>query len=98
MIYWLLSVFLGLLVWVNIPPHDQTGAQMQDSTLSQRAIQTVRYINDINDWRYNNPSQKDGVIPDSAFGWSPLPELHNVLQADRVYVRVVPSYVYRSTF
>ncbi|EQB0377718.1 type IV pilus biogenesis protein PilM [Serratia marcescens] len=86
MIYWLLSVFLGLLVWVNISPHDQTGAQMQDSTLSQRAIQTVRYINDINDWRYNNPSQKDGVIPDSAFGWSPLPELHNVLQADRVYV------------
>lgn len=58
MIYWLLSVFLGLLVWVNISPHDQTGAQMQDSTLSQRAIQTVRYINDINDWRYNNPLQK----------------------------------------
>lgn len=86
MIYWLLSVFLGLLVWVNISPHDQPGAQMQDSTLSQRAIQTVRYINDINDWRYNNPSQKDGVIPDSAFGWSSLPELHNVLQADRVYV------------
>ncbi|MFN3071446.1 type IV pilus biogenesis protein PilM [Serratia sp. J2] len=86
MTYWLLSVFLGLLVWVNIPPHDQTGAQLQDSTLSQRAIQTVRYINDINDWRYNNPSQKDGVIPDSAFGWSSLPELHNVLQADRVYV------------
>lgn len=86
MIYWLLSVFLGLLVWVNISPHDQTAVQLQDSTLSQRAIQTVRYINDINDWRYNNPSQKDGVIPDSAFGWSSLPELHNVLQADRVYV------------
>jgi len=86
MIYWLLSVFLGLLVGVNISPHDQTGAQLQDSTLNLRAIQTVRYINDINDWRYNNPSQKDGVIPDSAFGWSSLPELHNVLQADRVYV------------
>jgi len=86
MVYWLLSVFIGFLVWSNISPHDQTGSQLQDSTLSQRAIQTVRYINDINDWRYNNPSQKDGVIPDSAFGWSSLPALHNVLQADRVYV------------
>jgi hypothetical protein len=86
MVYWLLSVFIGFLVWSNISPHDQTGTQLQDSSLSQRAIQTVRYINDINDWRYNNPSQKDGVIPDSAFGWSSLPALHNVLQADRVYV------------
>jgi hypothetical protein len=86
MVYWLLSVFIGFLVWSNISPHDQTGTQQQDSSLSQRAIQTVRYINDINDWRYNNPSQKDGVIPDSAFGWSSLPALHNVLQADRVYV------------
>lgn len=86
MIYWLLSVFLGFLVWTNIPPHDETGSQLQDSTLSQRAIQTVRYINDINDWRYNNPSQKDGVIPDSAFAWSSIPGLHNVLQTDRVYV------------
>ena len=86
MIYWLLSVFLGFLVWTSLPSYDLTGAQMQDSTLSQRVIQTVSYINDINDWRYNNPSQKDGVIPDSALGWSSLPELHNVLQADRVYV------------
>lgn len=86
MIYWLLSVFLGFLVWTTLPSYDPTGALLQDSTLSQRAIQTVRYINDINDWRYNNPSQKDGVIPGSAFGWSSLPELHNVLQADRVYV------------
>lgn len=86
MIYWLLSMFIGFLVWSTIPPHDQMGTQLQDSTLSQRAIQTIRYINDISDWRYNNPSQKDGVIPDSVFGWSSLPELHNVLQADRVYV------------
>lgn len=86
MVYWLLSVFIGFLVWSNISPRDQTGTPLQDSSLSQRAIQTVRYINDINDWRYNNPSQKDGVIPDSAFGWSSLPALHNVLQADRVYV------------
>ncbi|HIF4822171.1 TPA: type IV pilus biogenesis protein PilM [Serratia marcescens] len=86
MFYWILSVFLGFLVWVNISPHDQAGTQLQDSTLSQRAIQTIRYINDINDWRYNNPALKDGVIPDSAFGWSSVGGLRNVLQADRVYV------------
>ncbi|WP_142591797.1 type IV pilus biogenesis protein PilM [Serratia marcescens] len=86
MFYWILSVFLGFLVWVNISPHDQAGTQLQDSTLSQRAIQTIRYINDINDWRYINPAQKDGVIPDSAFGWSSVAGLRNVLQADRVYV------------
>ncbi|MCU7063473.1 type IV pilus biogenesis protein PilM [Serratia ureilytica] len=86
MFYWILSVFLGFLVLVNISPHDQAGTQLQDSTLSQRAIQTIRYINDINDWRYINPAQKDGVIPDSALGWSSVGGLRNVLQADRVYV------------
>jgi hypothetical protein len=86
MIYWALSAFLGLLVWANVSPHDQTGAQLQESELSQRASQTVSYINEINDWRYNNPSQKDGVIADSTLGWSAIPNLHNVLQSDRVYV------------
>lgn len=86
MIYWLLSVFSGFLVWVNVPLHEPTGQQLQDSELRQRAIQTVSYINEINDWRYLNPAQKDGVIPDSAFGWPSVPGLHNVLQADRVYV------------
>lgn len=86
MIYWLLSIFVGLLVWTNFPPHDETGTQFQDSTLSQRAILTVRYINEINDWRYNNPVQKDGVIPDSSFSWVSVPGLHHVLQTDRVYV------------
>lgn len=37
MIYWLLSVFLGFLVWTTLPSYDPTGAQLQDSTLSQRA-------------------------------------------------------------
>lgn len=86
MISWLLSVFLGFLVWSSIPPDDPMGEQVQESTVNQRAIQTVRYLNEINDWRYHNPSQTDGVIPDSAFGWSPLLGLQHVLQADRVYV------------
>lgn len=86
MIYWLLSIFTGFLVWVNAPLHDPAGLRLQDCELNQRALQTVSYINEINDWRYRNPAQKDGIIPDSAFGWVSVPDLHNVLQADRAYV------------
>lgn len=86
MIYWILSAFLGFIIWVNVPPDDQAGLQLQESILNQRAVQTVSYINEINDWRYKNPSQQDGTIPDSSLGWSSVPDLHNVLQAGRVYV------------
>ncbi|TLI63101.1 pilus assembly protein PilM [Escherichia sp. E1130] len=86
MIYWLLSVFTGFLVWVNVPLSDPAGQQLQDSELSQRAIQTVSYLNEINDWRYLNPAQKEGIIPDSTLGWSSVPNLNNILQANRVYV------------
>ncbi|MEB7891674.1 type IV pilus biogenesis protein PilM [Hafnia alvei] len=86
MIYWLLSVFTGFLVWVNVPLSDPAGQQLQDSELSQRAIQTVSYLNEINDWRYLNPAQKEGAIPDSTLGWSSVPNLNNILQANRVYV------------
>ncbi|MEG0280990.1 MAG: type IV pilus biogenesis protein PilM [Morganella sp. (in: enterobacteria)] len=86
MIYWLLSVFTGFLVWVNVPLSDPAGQQLQDSELSQRAIQTVSYLNEINDWRYLNPAQKEGTIPDSTLGWSSVPNLNNILQANRVYV------------
>lgn len=86
MIYWLLSVFTGFLVWVNVPLSDPAGQQLQDRELSQRAMQTVSYLNEINDWRYLNPAQKEGVIPDSTLGWSSVPNLNNVLQANRIYV------------
>ncbi|CAA9995585.1 unnamed protein product, partial [Nesidiocoris tenuis] len=86
MIYWILSAFLGFIIWVNVPPDDQAGLQLQESILNQRAVQTVSYINEINDWRYKHPSQQDGTIPDSSLGWSSVPDLHNVLQAGRVYV------------
>ncbi|TGC21109.1 hypothetical protein [Escherichia sp. E1130] len=71
MIYWLLSVFTGFLVWVNVPLSDPAGQQLQDSELSQRAIQTVSYLNEINDWRYLNPAQKEGIIPDSTLAGHP---------------------------
>lgn len=86
MIYWILSAFLGFMLWVTVPPDDQAGQKLQENILNQRAAQTVSYINEINDWRYKNPSQQDGAIPDSSLGWSSVPNLHNVLQAGRVYV------------
>ncbi|WP_177326652.1 type IV pilus biogenesis protein PilM [Plesiomonas sp. ZOR0011] len=84
--YWLLSIFIGVFIWSSIPLQNKSELRVEQSDLNQRAIQTVSYINEINDWRYANPSKKDGVIPDSSLGWVSVPGLHNVLEADRVYV------------
>lgn len=86
MIYWILSAFLGFIIWVTVPLSDPANQQLQNSELNQQAVQTIRYLNEINDWRYLNPTQTDGIIPDSALGWIPIPDLHNVLQTGRVYV------------
>ena len=86
MTQWILAVFLGFIVWAYYPMHDQSDTQLQESTVNQRAIQTVRYIITINDWRYLNPSQQDGVIADRALGWTSVQGLQHVLMANRVYV------------
>ena len=86
MLQWILAAFVGFIVWAYFPMHDQSDMQLQESTVSQRAIQTVRYINTINDWRYLNPTQKDGVIADSILGWTPVQGLQHILLANRVYV------------
>ncbi|MBC8950061.1 type IV pilus biogenesis protein PilM [Xenorhabdus sp. TS4] len=86
MFYWLLSFFIGFLVIGDISSNLPAEFQRQESNLNQRAIQTVRYINEINDWRYKNPAQTEGTIPDSSLGWVSVPELHNVLQANRIFV------------
>jgi hypothetical protein len=86
MYFWLLSLFLGFMVWNISPPDIQSDTQIQDNSVSQRATLTVRYINDINDWRYKNSTQKDGVIPDSTLGWKSIAGLHHILQSDRIYV------------
>ncbi|MGP2980165.1 type IV pilus biogenesis protein PilM [Serratia nevei] len=85
MIYWLFAIFIGMIVWLD-PPQQEPPVSLEDQTLSLQARNTVQYLNAINDWRYIHPEQKDGVIPDSAFGWSSVTGVRNVLQADRVYV------------
>ncbi|PHM37610.1 PilM protein [Xenorhabdus mauleonii] len=86
MYYWLLSFFIGFLVIGDITSSIPIEYQRQESDLNQRAIQTARYINEINDWRYNNPAQTEGTISDNTLGWVPVPGLHHVLQANRVFV------------
>ncbi|PQQ37231.1 pilus assembly protein PilM [Photorhabdus luminescens] len=86
MFYWLLSFFIGFLVIGDISSNILIETQRQESNLNQRAIQTVRYINEINDWRYKNPAQTEGAIPDSTLCWVTVPGLHNILQAKRVFV------------
>ena len=88
MIYWLLSAFFGVLVLIAAPVrHEaQVQGQTQESDLNQRAIQTLRYMNALNDWRYDHPGQPDGVIPDSALGWASVPQLQNRVINRRTWV------------
>ncbi|WP_426575561.1 type IV pilus biogenesis protein PilM (plasmid) [Xenorhabdus stockiae] len=86
MYYWLLSFFIGFLVIGDIASNIPIENQRQESSLNQRAIQTVRYINEINSWRHSNPQQTEGTISDNTLGWISVPGLHNVLQDNRVFV------------
>lgn len=88
MIYWLLSVFLSFLLLTAAPVrHDaRVQGQSQESDLNQRAIQTVRYMNVLNDWRYDHPGQPDGAIPDGPAGWAPVPGLRNQVVHGRTWV------------
>ncbi|MGK2894514.1 type IV pilus biogenesis protein PilM [Klebsiella michiganensis] len=88
MIYWILTAFLGFLVFAEAPLH-HTAKKADQVTVSDnrlQAIQTVRYMNVLNDWRYDHPGQPDGVIPDATLGWSPVPGLNNLIAGGRTWV------------
>ena len=84
----LLSFFLT--VWLtshDIVSHDavQAGINMTRSEEQTRAIQTVQYINTINDYLYDNP-QSDGVIDNGLLGVTPPSGVAHILQSSRVFV------------
>lgn len=87
--YWLLVLLAGFLL--AGPSADQRavqqGGQLQDQTLSLRATQMVRYMNRINDWRYQNPGAGDISVSDSQLtGWKNVSGLNNVIAGGRTYV------------
>lgn len=87
--YWMLVLFAGLLlVGPSSEQHavEQAG-QLQDQTLNLRSTQMVRYMNRINDWRYQNPSAGDMSVSDSQLtGWSSVAGLNNIISGGRTFV------------
>lgn len=88
MIYWILTAFLGFLVFAEAPLHHPAKKAEQVTVSDNRlqAIQTVRYMNVLNDWRYDHPGQPDGVIADTTLGWTTVPGLHNLIAGGRTWV------------
>ncbi|MGF7228182.1 type IV pilus biogenesis protein PilM [Pantoea agglomerans] len=87
--YWLLVIFAGLLLG-GLSPEQRAvrdAGQLQDQTQNQRATQMVRYMNRINDWRYQNPAADNISVSDAQLsGWKSVPGLNNVIASGRTYV------------
>ncbi|WP_336732289.1 type IV pilus biogenesis protein PilM [Pantoea ananatis] len=88
-LYLLLAIFAGFLIG-GISSEQravQQQGQMEDQTLSLQATQMVRYMNRINDWRYNNPGADNLSVSDSQLnGWHSVSGLNNVISGGRTYV------------
>ncbi|MGN2498856.1 type IV pilus biogenesis protein PilM [Serratia nevei] len=96
--YLLFSLFLVIFSLVGYIDNRQAFEQenMQIETITtQRAIDTVRLINAINDYVYDHPDVIDGenpiVLPHSQVGISVDPVISNVIFRKRVYVWQMPE-------
>lgn len=87
--YWLMILFSGFLI-VGLSPEQRAiedAGQLQDQTLSQQATQMVRYMNRINDWRYNNPAADNVSVSDAQLsGWQSVSGLNNHIYGGRTFV------------
>lgn len=96
--YLLLSLFLVLYSLVGYIENKQTFEQettQAETVTQQRAIDTVRLINAINDYLYDHPGVINGdnpiVLSPGQVGVSVDPAINNVIFRKRVYVWQVPE-------
>lgn len=96
--YLLLSLFLVLYSLVGYIDNKQTFEQettQADTVTQQRAIDTVRLINSINDYLYDHPDVINGdnpiVLSPGQVGVSVDPAINNIVFRKRVYVWQVPE-------
>lgn len=91
--YLLLSLFLVIFSMGDY--FDSRQMSMQETAVintmaTQRAIETVNYINAINDYLYDHPELLVApgtlVLPNSQIGISVSPEIKNVIEDKRVFV------------
>ena len=96
--YLLLSLFLVLYSLIGYIDNRQTFEQettQAETVTQQRAIDTVRLINAINDYLYDHPDVINGdnpiVLSPGQVGVSVDPAINNVIFRKRVYVWQVPE-------
>lgn len=96
--YLLLSLFLVLYSLVGYIDNKQTFEQettQAETVTQQRAIDTVRLINAINDYLYDHPDVINGdnpiVLSPGQVGVSVDPVINNVVFRKRVYVWQIPE-------
>lgn len=84
---WLLGIFSGLMA-INSAMYDQNIQSLKTTEydLQQRSVQTVQYMNVINDWRYIHPEKVTGAISNDDLGWRGVNDLKNILVNGRTYV------------
>lgn len=85
--WWLISVVIMIFVTsVSVTQsHHLSSRRVTEVSTQQQAIQTVAYLNAINDYLYSHP-MTDGTIPDDALPVKAPPGVKNLIQATRVYV------------
>lgn len=84
---WLLGIFSGIMA-VNTAMYDQNSqsSNITEHDLNQRAVQTVQYMNVINDWRYLHPDKTTGAINNNDLGWYGIQDIKNILDGNRAFV------------
>lgn len=84
---WLLGIFSGFMT-INGAMYDQNIQVLKTTEydLQQRAVQTVQYMNVINDWRYIHPDKVTGIISNDDLGWRGVKDIKNILENGRAYV------------
>ena len=85
--FWLLAIFMTVLMSVTsitVSTHISSN-EIAQTEVNQQAIQTIAYINSVNDYLYQHP-QSEGVISDDLLFVKAPNGAKNVLQNGRVYV------------
>lgn len=85
--FWIVMVFVAVMVSLSAvdSTHDVTAQTAITVNAQQQAMQTVSWMNSINDWLYDHPMDA-GTVPNDALPVQPPRNGQNVIQGGRAYV------------
>ncbi|HCA3439645.1 TPA: type IV pilus biogenesis protein PilM [Salmonella enterica subsp. salamae serovar 35:g,m,s,t:-] len=85
--WWLLAVFMMVFITLTsvTQSHDLSSRNIVQVEAEQQSMQTVAYLNAINDYLYSHP-MTDGIVSDDSLPVKAPNGTKNLIQASRVYV------------